>query len=203
MRQNGKPWNKTIGRIWTDFTDTTRNDLLVSAGLRSSVVKNKKSFLRSIRLIRPNPSNRFIPRFSLFLLFAATTSGAQSIEGRIDAIAAGPAAIHAGAGFTVPMGTYVRPGIDAAIGSSRDGISGRVDGFARFHLDPFRRHRWAPYGGGGLTARFDDNRSTRYYLLVFLGVDGPVAHKVSTSIEAGLGGGGRIGIIIRRAAERR
>ncbi len=101
------------------------------------------------------------------------------------------------------MGTYVRTGIDGAIGSSKDGISGRFDGFARFHLDPFRQHKWAPYGGGGLTARFDDNRSTRYYLLVFLGIDGPVAHKIATSIEAGLGGGGRVGIIIRPAAERR
>jgi hypothetical protein len=101
------------------------------------------------------------------------------------------------------MGTYLRSGIDGAVGSSKDGISGRVDAFARFHLDPFRQHKWAPYAGGGLTARFDDNRSNRYYLLVFLGIDGPVAGKVSTSIEAGFGGGGRIGIIVRRAGERR
>lgn len=142
-------------------------------------------------------------RIFVFLLLLATRVEAQSIEGRVDAIAAGPAAIHAGAGFTVPMGTYVRSGVDAGIGSSRNGISGRVDGFARFHLDPLRQHKWAPYGGGGLTARFDDNRSTRYYLLVFLGIDGPVAHKLSTSIEAGLGGGGRIGMIVRQAGERR
>jgi hypothetical protein len=145
---------------------------------------------------------KMIPVWTVLLSIAAPLH-AQAVEGRVDAIAAGPAAIHAGAGFTVPMGTYVRTGIDGAIGSSKYGISGRVDGFARFHLDPFRQHKWAPYGGGGLTARFDDNRSTRYYLLVFLGIDGPVAHKTATSIEAGLGGGGRIGVIIRRAAERR
>jgi len=137
------------------------------------------------------------------MLSIAANANAQSIEARVDAIAAGPAAIHAGAGLTVPMGTYVRAGFDAAIGESRNGISGRLDGFARFHLDPLRQHKWAPYGGGGLTARFDDNRSTRYYLLVFLGVDGPLVHKMSTSIEAGFGGGGRIGIIVRRAEERR
>lgn len=125
------------------------------------------------------------------------------MEGRIDGYFAGPAAIHGGAGFTVPMGTYVRSGMDGAIGSARDGISGRVDGFARFHLDPFRQHKWAPYGGGGLTARFDDNRSAQYYLLVFLGVDGPAVNKISTSIEAGFGGGGRLGVIVRRAGERR
>src|SRR4029078_8077629 len=143
-------------------------------------------------------------RISVLLpLLFAIKAESQSLEGRIDVIAAGPAAIHAGAGFTVPMGTYVRSGFDGAIGSSRNGISGRVDGFARFHLDPLRQHKWAPYGGGGLTARFDDNRATRYYLLVFLGIDGPVAHKVSTSIEAGLGGGARIGVTVRQAAERR
>ncbi len=173
--------------------------------MRSCAVdkKNKNAAFRSIRRIRQiRPIVLFLGFFAT-LGFNATSVRAQSIEGRIDAIAAGPAAIHAGVGFTVPMGTYVRSGFDGAIGSSRNGISGRVDGFARFHLDPLRQHKWAPYGGGGLTARFDDNRATRYYLLVFLGIDGPVANKLSASIEAGLGGGGRIGVIVRQAAERR
>jgi hypothetical protein len=135
---------------------------------------------------------------------AAPGAGAQSIEGRLDAILRNPSAIHAGAGFTIPLGTYVRSGIDAAIGASEHGISGRVDLVNRFHLDPFRQHRWAPYAGGGITARFDDNRSNRLYLLMFAGVDGPESHGIGTSIEAGLGGGARIGIILRRAtAERR
>ena len=173
---------------------------MVITQLRSSAVPLKYPLLCRLREIRQNPYNRFT---LAVLLLIGSRAQSQSIEGRIDAIAAGPAAIHAGAGFTVPMGTYVRSGFDGAIGQSRDGISGRIDGFARFHLDPLRQHKWAPYGGGGLTARFDDNRSTRYYLLVFLGIDGPVAHKMSTSIEAGFGGGGRIGVIVRWAAERR
>jgi hypothetical protein len=176
--------------------------IMVTMQKRRSVVPLKYLVLRLIRLIRFNPFNRFILRVSVFLLLAVKAQS-QSIEARIDAITAGPAAIHAGAGFTVPMGTYVRSGFDAAIGSSNDGISGRFDGFARFHLDPLRQHKWAPYGGGGLTARFDDNRSTRYYLLVLLGIDGPVTHRMSTSIEAGLGGGARLGVVVRRAAERR
>jgi hypothetical protein len=142
----------------------------------------------------------------LALLAAAfpSKSSAQSPEFRIDGIASNPAAIHAGAGLTIAMGTYVRSGIDAAIGSSDDGISGRVDFVNRFHLDPFRQHGWAPYGGGGLTARFDDNRANRYYLLVFLGLDSPAKKGIATSIEAGLGGGARLGIILRKArAERR
>jgi hypothetical protein len=172
-------------------------------GAFAQLRKRKNVFFRSVRVIRLIRPIVLPPGFYVFLFFTGGIAGAQTGEARIDGYVAGPAAIHAGAGFTVPMGTYVRSGIDGAIGSSKDGISGRMDAFARFHLDPFRQHRWAPYGGGGLTARFDDNRSTRYYLLVFLGVDGPAVNRISTSIEAGLGGGGRIGVIVRRAGERR
>jgi hypothetical protein len=140
--------------------------------------------------------------FALALLPANAES--QSIEGRIDGIADGPPAVHAGAGFTVRAGTYLRSGVIGAIGASRDGISGRVDFINRFQLDPFREHRWAPYSGGGLTARFDDNRSNRFYLLLIAGIDGPATRGLTTAIEAGLGGGARLGVILRHAtAERR
>jgi hypothetical protein len=54
-----------------------------------------------------------------------------------------------------------------------------------------------------LTARFDDNRSNRLYLLIFAGIDGPASRGLGTSIEAGLGGGGRIGIVIRKTTTER
>lgn len=137
------------------------------------------------------------------LVLTATAARGQTIEARIDAFAKNPSAIHAGAGFTVPMGTYVRSGVDAAIGTSEHGISGRIDLVNRFHLDPFRQHKWAPYAGGGLTARFDDNRSNRLYLLVFAGIDGPPSRGLGTSIEAGLGGGARIGVVLRKTTRER
>lgn len=126
-----------------------------------------------------------------------------AIEGRVDALVSKVSAVHAGAGFTVKTGTYLRSGLDAGLGASRDGISGRIDFVNRFHLDPFRQFKWAPYAGGGIGVRFDDNRREQVYLLVFLGVDGPVRNGLGTSFEAGLGGGGRIGMIIRRAAAER
>jgi len=126
-----------------------------------------------------------------------------AIEGRADVIVSKITAAHAGLGFTVKTGTYLRSGLDAGLGASRDGISGRIDFVNRFHLDPFRQFKWAPYAGGGLGVRFDDNRQERVYVLIFLGVDGPVRNGLGTSFEAGLGGGGRIGIIIRRAAAER
>jgi len=125
-------------------------------------------------------------------------------ELRIDGIFSRLDAIHAGAGATFPLGTYVRTGVVAATGFSRDGRSSRIDLMLRFHLDPFRESRWAPYGGGGLTTRFDQGEGAHTYLMLLAGVDGPVRGRSAISLEAALGGGGRIGIILRRArAERR
>lgn len=125
-------------------------------------------------------------------------------ELRFDAIFARVDAVHLGLGATLPVGNYVCTGIVTAAGFSRDGLSGRIDLVARFHLDPFRESRWAPYGGGGLTTRFDTGENAHTYLMLLAGIDGPVTRGFGVSVEAALGGGGRLGIILRRArAERR
>ncbi|HYN81438.1 MAG TPA: hypothetical protein VES88_08050 [Gemmatimonadaceae bacterium] len=130
--------------------------------------------------------------------------GKVAPEVRLDAIIATLSALHAGAGFTTAAGTYVRTGAVAGVGFSRDGLSGRLDGMARFHFDPFRQSRWAPYGGGGLSGRFDRGEKARAYLMLLLGLDGPDYSGATPSFELGLGGGTRIGVIVRRAtAERR
>jgi hypothetical protein len=97
----------------------------------------------------------------------------------------------------------VRSGLDLAAGATADGASGRVDLFARFHFDPFRERKWGPYGGGGISARFDEGRKWRPYLLAFVGLDGPASGGVAPAVELGLGGGARIGVILRRAAPNR
>ncbi len=139
----------------------------------------------------------------ILMLVGRSSLAAQTPEARIDAIASDPAAIHAGFGVTTKAGTYLRTGVVAGLGASENGISGRIDFVNRFHLDPFRESRWAPYAGGGLSARFDDGARSRLYALIILGVDGPVARGLTTSVEAGLGGGARLGIVIRRAAQER
>ena len=139
----------------------------------------------------------------------ATTKSAAppsvTAETRLDAIVASRSSVQAGIGLSMFAGTYVRTGIVGAVGGTTgDGIDGRIDVLARFHLDPFRQSRWGPYGGGGLSARFDRGERTRPLVLVFAGVDGPVRNGLTTSFEAGLGGGARIGVILRRGvAERR
>ncbi|MEP6904451.1 MAG: hypothetical protein ABI875_00130 [Gemmatimonadales bacterium] len=125
-------------------------------------------------------------------------------EFRIDGIIAGVSALQAGAGVTMVSGTYVRTGVVGGLGFSRDGLSGRIDGFARFHFDPFRQSGWAPYGGGGISGRFDRVAGARAYLLLLAGLDGPIKNGITPSVELGLGGGARIGVILRRGtAERR
>ena len=134
----------------------------------------------------------------------ATRGAAQVPEARADAIIAETSAVHFGVGVSVSTGTYLRSGVIGALGFSRDGLSGRVDVLNRFHLDPFRESSWAPYAGGGLTARFDAGSKSRVYLLIVLGIDGPAKRGLTSSFEAGFGGGGRIGVVIRRtSAERR
>ncbi|MEO5579730.1 MAG: hypothetical protein ABIR58_03665 [Gemmatimonadaceae bacterium] len=127
-----------------------------------------------------------------------------SAELRLDAIFARVDAFHVGLGATLPAGNYVRAGIVVAGGFSRDGRSGRIDLVARFHVDPYRESRWAPYGGGGLTTRYDAGDDAHTYLMLLAGIDGPARGGLGISGEAALGGGGRIGIVLRRArAERR
>ena len=147
------------------------------------------------------------------VMFYATVAGAQAqadttakpvdAEMRLDGIISRVSAIQLGVGLMTTAGYYVRVGADGALGFSQHGLSGRVDGLARFHFDPFRQSRWAPYGGGGISGRFDKGERGRAYLLVFLGIDGPVEGSVAPTFELGLGGGARIGVILRQARKDR
>jgi hypothetical protein len=134
---------------------------------------------------------------------------ALQTEIRVDAIVAHSSGVEAGVGLTVPAGIYLRSGLVAAIGAGRHGVEGRTDFVARFSLDPFRQSRWAPYGGGGISGRYRSqlDGGSRAYVLVFLGVEGPlpVGHisGVVPAFELGLGGGARFAIILRRGINAR
>jgi hypothetical protein len=131
------------------------------------------------------------------------------VEGRVDAIVAHTTGIEAGLGLSVPSGIYMRLGAVAGVGAGRHGAEGRTDLIARFSLDPFRQSRWAPYGGAGISGRYRNelDGGSRANLLVFLGVEGPLPLGASSGIvpavEVGLGGGARIGVILRRGTTSR
>jgi hypothetical protein len=130
-------------------------------------------------------------------------------ELRLDAIFARSSAVQTAYGFTVPAGTYVRSGLVAGIGVGRHGVEGRTDLIARFSLDPFRQSRWAPYAGAGLSGRYrsEEDGGSRAYLLVFVGFEGPLPLGRTAgwvpALEVGLGGGGRVGVIMRKGINAR
>ena len=152
--------------------------------------------------------------FSLIVLAMPAVSAGQlpqqpvQVEGRLDRIFARNTGVEAGLGLTVPAGIYVRSGLIAGLGAGRHGVEGRTDFVSRFSLDPFRQSRWAPYAGGGLSGRYRSKLAggSRAYLLIFLGVEGPLAVGQMSgwvpAVEAGLGGV-RVAVIFRRGINAR
>jgi len=130
-------------------------------------------------------------------------------EVRIDVIASRWTAAQAALGVSVPTGLYVRSGVAAGIGGGGRGFESRVDAFSRFSPDPFRESRWAPYAGAGISGRLVRNDTPRAhaYLLVFLGVEGPLPGTAASgwvpAFELGVGGGVRAAVLLRRGVSRR
>jgi len=128
---------------------------------------------------------------------------AVQFEARLDALGGPPAGVQAGVGANIAAGYYVRIGADAAGGaSSREGAavaSGRVDVVTRYLLDPFHEFRWGPYAGAGFSAQWDRRTNWRGALLLLVGVEGPARAGWRTAVELGLGGGARLGVVLRRA----
>ena len=131
------------------------------------------------------------------------------VEGRVDGIFARTGGVEAALGVTVPAGIYVRSGLVGGLGAGRHGLEGRTDFVSRFSLDPFRQSQWAPYAGAGVSGRYRSklDGGSRAYLLIFLGVEGPLDIGRTSgwvpAVEAGLGGGARISVIFRRGINAR
>jgi hypothetical protein len=123
---------------------------------------------------------------------------------RIDGLFARTSAVEAAYGVSVPAGIYVRNGLVAGLGAGRHGLEGRTDFVTRFSFDPFRQSRWAPYGAAGVSGRYRPaaDGGSKAYLRILLGIEGPLPTGKAAgwvpAIEIGLGGGARVGIILRR-----
>ena len=125
-------------------------------------------------------------------------------EVRVDGIFARSSGVEAGYGISIPTGIYVRTGLVGGVGAGRHGVESRADFISRFSLDPFRQSRWAPYAGAGLSGRFRpaDDGGAKGFLLVFLGLEGPLPDRQLSgwvpAFEVGLGGGARVAVIFRK-----
>ncbi len=148
----------------------------------------------------------------VLLLLGAGVARAQNAppaysEYRADAIVGRGTSAQLGIGAVFPGGVYARMSVDGAAGATwRDGgthASGRVDVIARFLLDPFRE---APVGlsvGAGLSVPYvAGDTHVRPYLTFVADIEGRRRSGLTPALQIGLGGGARVGIVLRRSVSR-
>jgi hypothetical protein len=136
---------------------------------------------------------------------AAARSQAIEPEARVDAIVAHRSAIQGALGADIRMSPELHLELAAGAGPSFGGGGGpslgaRGDAIFRFLIDPRHVTRWSPYGGGGIGARYDGSRSPEWRAVAILvvGANGPKWKHMIPFVEAGLGGGVRLGMGVRR-----
>jgi len=141
---------------------------------------------------------------------AAPVMYAQRIEpeARADAFIAHRSALQGALGLDIAFSPELHLELAAGAGPAFGGgagasFSARGDAVVRFLLDPRHLRRWTPYAGGGVGARYDGSYDGspdwRAVAIVVVGVDAPRWKQAIPFIEAGLGGGFRIGAGVRRA----
>jgi len=144
------------------------------------------------------------------MLAVATVARAQSssprieAEARLDAILAHRSVLQGALGADIPISPAMHLEIAAGVGpsfanSSGSDISARADAIVHFLIDPQHRMRWSPYAGGGIGARYERGPDWRAVAIVVAGVNAPRWKHAIPFIEAGFGGGVRIGAGLRRA----
>lgn len=123
-------------------------------------------------------------------------------EARLDAALSPDLGALGGIGVNVRAGWYARVGLAATAGAVRDGTAWqaaqRLDFTARFLFDPFAESRRAFYAGAGLGVVRVGEASPRPLLLGVVGVEGEPTGRVVPSLELTLGGGARLGVVLRR-----
>ena len=156
---------------------------------------------------------------TLAVVIAAATSPAAAQqplspsitpELRVDAIAGNRPAAQLGVGAQIPLGYYVRIGIVGAVGAALERrepgatderLDGRLDVLARFLLDTFRQSSYGFSLGGGMSLRAEPGEVARPLLLVAVDLEGRRARNgLTPAVQLGLGGGVRIGVVLRRGA---
>jgi hypothetical protein len=139
-------------------------------------------------------------------ILVARTSTAQvpsarpvALEARLDGIVASRATTtHAGLGLTRPASRNfeleVVVGGGVTMRDERDDAraSARADILARFAPLPADRNRWGAYAAGGVSALVERGARGRAVLALLVG-----ARRRRGFVEAGLGGGLRVGVGLR------
>jgi hypothetical protein len=129
------------------------------------------------------------------------TSARLQPEVRLEFIGARDPIMQLGAGTWFRAGTYARVGLMGAGGAAfRDGravLATRVDVQLRYVLDPFAESRWGAYGIGGVSLMHVRGSEVEPRLVLGGGIEGR-PRRVVRAVEAGLGGGVRLALALRR-----
>jgi hypothetical protein len=142
-------------------------------------------------------------------LLAAAQPPRESVvraEARVDAIFARATTVHAGLGLGFRTGYNIRAHVVGAAGFAVEGgttePSARGDATLRLLLDPFGENRSGLSIGGGLTMLYDGFADTRTLGMIVVGLEGAPRGRVVWAVEVGLGGGARVGVVLRQRAGR-
>ncbi|HVA57993.1 MAG: hypothetical protein WBQ26_15730 [Gemmatimonadaceae bacterium] len=123
-------------------------------------------------------------------------------EIRADLLGPSPYTVQLGGGVNLGAGYYQRVELDGAIGARRRGSglvgTARADALLRLLLDPFGQERWGLSLAGGVSLRDEAGDKVRPYLAGAVELEGPITHGVRVAYQLGLGGGVRLGVVIRR-----
>lgn len=147
-------------------------------------------------------SIRFHTAALAFCLSASALQGQRiQPEVRLDVLGPEPYSVQPGLGGVVPLGYYVRVSTDVGYAVRRNASfvddRWRGDLIVRVTLDPFRQERWGFSLGGGLTFR------RRTYLAALMELEGPEKAGFVPAFQAGVSGGFRGAIVLRRAIKNR
>ena len=129
-------------------------------------------------------------------------------EFRQDVTVARDPGTHLGVGLNVRADYYVRLGVALSAGAVRradDAWVGapRLDLTARYLLDPFGDRPRGWYGGGGVSVVQRPGESATAALQLLVGLEGRRGSKITPSVEVGVGGGVRVGVVLRRTRQTR
>jgi hypothetical protein len=127
-------------------------------------------------------------------------------EVRADALLARVNLLQGGIGVAVRTGYNVRLHFAGAGGVALQGgaheSSLRADATLRLLLDPFGESRVGLSIGGGVSVLHDGFEDTRAVGVLVLGLEGPPRTPIVWGLEGGLGGGIRLGLVLRRRVGR-
>lgn len=106
-----------------------------------------------------------------------------------------------GGGVNIPAGAYARVGAVLSAGVMRDHgetfSAQRGDLIVRFLLDPYAERRLGLYLGGGIGGMIVDGDGSGHLVFV-VGAEGSSRGRIVPAVEAALGGGARIAVVLRQ-----